>query len=136
MPEYDVLNLENSEEILTSEEIGDAEPETAAEEVPAEPVVEQSEDIEESSSEDTAEPEETPAEPEDDLVAVLTSMRDTITSQAARIDALEQRLAESEAREAARGRKLTGFFAPVADGVNPDPESNPLPRIEKKYIFK
>lgn len=135
--EYDVLDIVETDQILTPEELGTAEPDTAAEEAPAEPATEPDEAVEAAVSEDIVEAKrnEEAAEPEDDLVNILASMRDTITAQAARIDALEQRLVEAEAREAARGRKLTGFFAPVPDGKNPEPDGDPLPRIEKKYIY-
>lgn len=135
--EYDVLNIESSEEILTPEELGSVEPEPVADDVPAEPLVVQPEEAGDPEPDDIAAEttEEPAAEPEDDLVNILATMRDTITAQAARIDALEQRLVEAEAREAARGRKLTGFFAPVQDGRTGDPDADPLPRIEKKYIY-
>ena len=137
--EYDVLDITETEQILTPEELGEAEPETAAEEAPADPAVEPEEASEPDVSEDIAEPEEKKnedtAEPEDELVGILTSLRDSISAMAARLDTMETRIAESEAREAARGRRLTGFFAPVPDGVKPDPDVDPLPRIEKKYIY-
>lgn len=135
--EYDVLDITETNQILTPEELREAEPETAAEEAPAEPEAEPEEAAEPDASEDIAEPEvnEETAEPEDKLVGILTGLRDSISVIAARLDAMETRIAESEAREAARGRRLTGFFAPVPDGVNPDPDVDPLPRIEKKYIY-
>lgn len=135
--EYDVLDITETDQILTPEELGETEPETAAEEAPAEPEVEPEEAVEADASEDIVEPEtnEETAEPEDELVGILTGLRDSISAMAARLDAMEIRLAESEAREAARGKKLTGFFAPVPDGMNPDPDGDPLPRIEKKYLY-
>lgn len=135
--EYDVLNITEANQILTSEELGETEPETAAEEAPAEPEAKPEEAAEPDVSEDIAEPEtnEETAEPEDELVGILTGLRDSITAMAARLDAMETRLAESEAREAARGKKLTGFFAPVPDGKNLEPDGDSLPRIEKKYIY-
>lgn len=135
--EYDVLDITETDQILTPEELGDAEPETAAEEAPAEPEAEPEEAVEADASEDIVEPEtnEETAEPEDELIDILTGLRDSISAMAARLDAMETRIAESEAREAARGKKLTGFFAPVPDGRNPDPDGDPLPRIEKKYLY-
>lgn len=135
--EYDVLDITETDQILTPEELGEAEPEVAAEEAPAEPEAEPEEAVEPDASEDIVEPEtnEETAEPEDELVGILTGLRDSISAMAARLDAMETRIAESEAREAARGKKLTGFFAPVSDGRNPDPDGDPLPRIEKKYIY-
>lgn len=135
-PEYDVLDITETEQILTPEELGEPEPETAADEAPAEPEAE-SEAVTESDDPDDITESETAeeAEPEDELVGILTGLRDSIGAIAARLDAMETRIAESEAREAARGRKLTGFFAPVPDGRNPDPDTDPLPRIEKKYIY-
>ena len=135
--EYDVLDITETDQILTPEELGTAEPETAAEEAPAEPEAEPEETVEAGASEDIVEPEtnEETAEPEDELVGILTGLRDSISAMAARLDAMETRIAESEAREAARGKKLTGFFAPVPDGRNPDPDEDPLPRIEKKYLY-
>lgn len=135
--EYDVLDITETDQILTSEELGETEPETAAEEAPAEPEAEPEEAVEADASEDIVEPEtnEETAELEDELVGILTGLRDSISAMAARLDAMETRIAESEAREAARGKKLTGFFAPVPDGRNPDPDGDSLPRIEKKYLY-
>lgn len=135
IPEYDVLDITDTDQIITPEELETAEPETVAEEAPAEPETEPEEVAEPDVPDDTNESEAEAAEPEDELVGILTGMRDTITSLAARLDAMENRIAESEAREAARGKKLSGFFAPVTDGVSPDPDTDPLPRIDKKYIY-
>ena len=132
MPENETT-LENIEittkEILTGEELA-AEPVPEADEVPAEPDAvpeaadEIAEDIEEA-PEDTDE--------DDGIVQVLTGLRDTIDSLGERLASYEGRIAELEAREAARSKKLSGFFAPVKDGK--DPDADPLPRIEKKYIY-
>lgn len=136
-PEYDVLDITDTDQIVTPEELGETEPETVAEEAPAEPEAEPEAVDESEAVEDITEPETSAeeAEPEDELVGILTGLRDSISAMAARLDAMETRIAESEAREAARGKKLTGFFAPVPDGRNPDPDTDPLPRIEKKYIY-
>lgn len=135
--EYDVLDIIETDQILTPEELGQPEPEAAVEETLAEPETKPEEVLEPGVSEDIAEPEtnEETAEPEDELIGILTGLRDSISAMAARLDAMETRIAESEAREAARGKKLTGFFAPVPDGKNPDPDVDPMPRIEKKYIY-
>lgn len=132
MPENETT-LENieitTEEILTGEELA-AEPVPEADEVPAEfdavpeAADEIAEDIEEA-------PEET--DEDDGLVQVLTELRDSIDSLGERLASYEGRIAELEAREAARSKKLSGFFAPVKDGK--DPDADPLPRIEKKYIY-
>lgn len=128
MPENETT-LENieitTEEILTGEELA-AEPVPEADEVPAEP-----EAVPEAADEIAEEIEETPED--DGLVQVLTGLRDTIDSLGERLASYEGRIAELEAREAARSKKLSGFFAPVKDGK--DPDADPLPRIEKKYIY-
>lgn len=132
----DFDNLEiTAEEILPAEEL-ETEPADAADTLPAEPVPEP--------AAEEGDPEEDPATPEDvedeeadagddGLVEVLRGLRDTIDALNARVQASEVRLAEYEKREAARSQKLSGFFAPVKDGK--DPDVDPLPRIEKKYIY-
>ena len=145
-PEYDTLNIEDSSQIVTTEDLSVNEPEeVAAEEAPAEPETAETEVIseeevipeeaspEEPEQEDETDTEDAP-EAEDELMNVLAAMRDQIAGLIARLDAAEARLAEAEAREAARGKKLTGFFAPIPEGK--DPEADPLPRIEKLPIYK
>ena len=135
---YDELEIKDSEEILTAEEIEAAEPAPAAEameEVPAEfeaideTEAEVTEDIEEAE-----EPAEEAEEAEDGLVAALGGLRDAIAKADSRIFALEGQIAAIIEREAARNKKLSGFFAPIPDGKT-EADSDPLPRIERKYIY-
>lgn len=132
---YDELEIKDSEEILTAEEIEAAEPEDVAEEVP-----EELEAIDEEAAEVTEEiddaEEAVEAEDEDDgLVAVLGALRDAVAKTDSRIIALEGQIAAIIEREAARNKKLSGFFAPVPDGQVSEPGEDPLPRIERKYIY-
>ena len=134
MPEdnKDFDNLEiKTEDILPADEL-EAEPVEAADTLPAEPDP-VPETVEETEADDT-EPEQGEEAGEDDgLITVLQGLRDSVEALNARIQASENKLAVYEKREAARSTKLTGFFAPIKDGR--DPDADPLPRIEKKYIF-
>ena len=127
--EFDVLNIESSEEVLTAEEIDEAEPDEVTEEVPTEPEVITEPEVTNETADNT-DPESD--EIEDGIVNAINSLANQINGLVARLDALEARQAEIDAREAARAKKLTGFFAPSQDGR--DLESDPLPRIERKYI--
>lgn len=124
----DFDNIEiTPEDILPAPEL-ETEPEAVADTLPAEPdpVPETAEEITDDDTEDeTGE--------DDGLITVIQGLRDSVEALNARIQASEARLAEYEEREAARQKKLSGFFAPVKDGR--DPDADPLPRIEKKYIY-
>ena len=137
MPEKDNVdfdNLEiNTEDILPAEEL-EAEAEAVADELPVDPAPEEVVE-EDGAGEDNTDVSDDAGENEeaDELVDVIRGLRDTVEALNARIQASEAKLAFFEQREAARKEKLSGFFAPVKDGK--DPDADPLPRIEKKYIF-
>lgn len=125
MSESDLENLEiQPEEILTGDELN-TEPEVGAEEVRPEPDTE---------PESEADPEDVEIDdPDDALVQALSAANDALAAAQVRIDTLEQRLTALEAQEAARARKLSGFFAPVK--TEKEPGDDPLPRIERQYKF-
>lgn len=136
MPEFDTLEIQQ-EDILTESELENAEPVEAAEEAPAEPVEavpeEAPAEIDQESEEESA---PDPEEPEDAVAEAISNANARLEAMTAQLSALADRLANLEAQEAARAKKLTGFFAPVKDR-NDDRVAgdDPLPRIERQYRF-
>ena len=135
MPDENKQEFDDLE--ITVDEIKDAEalenepvPEADVIEtpVPAEPEPEQS-------AEEPAEIEPEAEDPDDAVIAALEEIRGRLDGAAASYAGLLARIEGLEKREAARNKKLSGFFAPVSDGRDPDPGADPLPRIERKYIF-
>lgn len=128
---FDDLEI-TQDEIIDAEALENTEPADEAEieeiAVAAEPEPEQSAD-----GADEIEPES--GEPDDAVIAALEEIRGRLDKAAETYNGLLARIEGLEKREAARNKKLTGFFAPITDGRDPDPGVDPLPRIEKKYIF-
>lgn len=115
--EDDILNAQE----LESEPDEEATVEEAADVIP-EPETEEAEDVSEEIE-----------EPDDAIVEALNEIRGRLDGLVEMIAQQEGRVTALESREAARNKKLTGFFAPIPDGK--DPDVGQLPKIEKKYIF-
>lgn len=115
------------DEIKGAEELT-PEPDAAAETAPSEP--------EQAAVPEDPAPEEIPEEPEldDALVQTMAAANAAMQAAEARIAELEARLNALEAQEAARAKKMTGFFAPVQN-AGKDPGADPLPRVDRKYTF-
>lgn len=130
---FDTMEI-TQDEILTADELNTGAADTVettdgAAETEPEIVEDVREEITDESSEN--------GEPEIDVIDVMAEkineLAELFNTVNARLAALEAKANERDAREAARAKKLNGFFAPIKDGK--DPDADPLPRVEKKYTF-
>lgn len=145
---YDELNLTSQDEVLTGDELENAEPvaedvndeaealtETAAAAV--DEIIEiaeaQADDDPGTEPEETLTEEETPADESDPITDALAALAASVDAVLRRLEQLQPRVEALEEKEAARGKKLSGFFAPIGSDRK-DVSSGDLPRIEKKYL--
>lgn len=149
---YDELNLTSQDEVLTGDELENAEP--VAEDVNDEAeafsdsimeaaaaavadIIEtdnaQADDDPGTEPEETLTEEETPVDESDPITDALAALAASVDTALSRLEQLQSRLEALEAKEASRGKKLTGFFAPIGSDRQ-DVSSGDLPRIEKKYL--
>lgn len=149
---YDELNLTSQDEVLTGDELENAEPAvedenddaealsgamTEAAAAAADEIIEsddaQADDDPGTEPEETLTEEENPADESDPITDALAALAASVDTVLSRLEQLQSRLETLEAKEAARGKKLSGFFAPI--GLDrQDVSSGDLPRIEKKYL--
>lgn len=145
---YDELNLTSQDEVLTGDELENAEPVaedvndeaealTEATAIAADEIIEtaeaQADDDPGTEPEETLTEEETPADESDPITDALAALAASVDAVLRRLEQLQPRLEALEEKEAARGKKLSGFFAPIGSDRK-DVSSGDLPRIEKKYL--
>lgn len=149
---YDELNLTSQDEVLTGDELENAEPDAedvndeaealsdamteataaaAAEDIESDDA--QADDDPGTELEETLTEEETPADESDPITDALAALAASVDTMLSRLEQVQSRLEALEAKEAARGKKLSGFFAPIGSDRQ-DVSSGDLPRIEKKYL--
>lgn len=149
---YDELNLTSQDEVLTGDELENAEPVaedvndeaeelidsmTEAAAAAVDEIIEtdeaQADDDPGTEPEETLTEEETPADESDPITDALAALAASVDVVLRRLEQLQPRLEALEEKEAARGKKLSGFFAPIGSDRK-DVSSGDLPRIEKKYL--
>ena len=146
---YDELNLTSQDEVLTGDELENAEPVaedvndeaealTEAAAAAVDEIIEtaeaQADDDPGTEPEETLTEEETPADESDPITDALAALAASVDTVLRRLEQLQPRLEALEEKEAARGKKLSGFFAPIGSDRSKNVGSGDLPRIEKKYL--
>lgn len=149
---YDELNLTSQDDVLTGDELENAEPVAEDENDEAEALSDaiteataaavaddiesddaQADDDPGTEPEETLTEEETPADEGDPITDALAALAASVDTVLSRLEQVQSRLEALEAKEVARGKKLSGFFAPIGSDRQ-DVSSGDLPRIEKKYL--